>query len=372
MNKISKKYFSPAVSGLIVGALIISVGCLIASLRYQVLVQHQERESQEVLELIEQNIERTIQESYSAALTLALTVSDDGEVKNFEKVAEQILKNSSVVDVLELVPGGVIEYVYPLEGNESVLGYDIKNHPEVGAEVVKAAELGTMYFAGPIELKQGGQAVIGRLPITIEGELWGFSAILVYMETLIENSGIDGFSKDRYYFQLSKVNPNIGEEEFFLPINEKVELDSFSSVKFPEGDWRLYAKRLDTQVAESSFWLIFAFSIFGGFLGGFLATKFLRRPEELQELLHQKSEQLLTSREKFKKNSELLQSILESPQDMIIFSLDTDYNYLAFTTSHKKTMKKLWGQDIEVGKNVLDYVPDPEIKNNLKMILIKL
>lgn len=366
LNKISKKYFSPAVSGLIVGVLIISIGSVIASLRYQVLIQHQERETLEVLELIEQNIERTIQESYSAALTLALTVSDDGEVKNFEKVAEQILKNSSVVDVLELVPGGVIEYVYPLEGNESVLGYDIKNDPKVGAEVVKAAELGTMYFAGPIDLKQGGQAVIGRLPITIEGKLWGFSAILLYMETLIENSGIDGFSKDRYYFQLSKVNPNTGEEEFFLPINKKVELDSFSSINFPEGDWRLYAKRLDTQVAESSFWLIFAFSIFGGFLGGFLTTKFLRRPEELQDLLHQKSEELLTSREKFKKNSELLQSILESPQDMIIFSLDTDYNYLAFTTSHKKTMRKLWGQNIEVGKNVLDYVPDPEIKQQLK------
>ncbi len=366
MNKIAKKYFSPEVSGLIVGALIISVGCLIASLRYQVLLQHQERESQEVLELIEQNIERTIQESYSAALTLALTVSDDGEVENFEKVAEQIFKNSNVVDVLELVPDGIIEYVYPLEGNESVLGYDIKNHPEVGAEVIKAAELGTMYFAGPIELKQGGQAVIGRLPITIEGELWGFSAILLYMETLIEQSGIDRFSKDRYYFQLSKVNPNTGVEEFFLPINEDIELDSFASVNFPEGNWRLYAKRVDTEVANASFWLIFAFSIFGGFLGGFMTTKFLRRPEELQELLHQKSEQLLTSREKFKKNSELLQSILESPQDMIIFSLDTDYNYLAFTTSHKKTMKKLWGQDIEVGKNVLDYVPDPEIKKQLK------
>jgi len=366
LNKIAKKYFSPEVSGLIVGALIISVGCLIASLRYQVLIQHQERESQEVLELIEQNIERTIQESYSAALTLALTVSDDGEVKNFEKVAEQILKNSSVVDVLELVPDGIIEYVYPLEGNESVLGYDIKNHPEVGTEVIKAAELGTMYFAGPIELKQGGQAVIGRLPITIEGELWGFSAILLYMETLIEQSGIDRFSKDRYYFQLSKVNPNTGEEEFFLPVNEDIELDSFSSVNFPEGNWRLYAKRVDTEVANASFWLIFAFSIFGGFLGGFMTTKFLRRPEELQELLHQKSEQLLTSREKFKKNSELLQSILESPQDMIIFSLDANYNYLAFTTSHKKMMKKLWERDIEVGKNVLDYVPDPEIKKQLK------
>ncbi len=366
MNKKSKKYLSPKVWGLIVGVVIISIGCVIASLRYQVLVQHQERESQEVLELIEQNIERTIQESYSAALTLALTVSDNGEVRHFEKVAEQIFKNSSVVDVLELVPDGVIEYVYPLEGNESVLGYDIKNHPEVGAEVVKAAELGTMYFAGPIELKQGGQAVIGRLPITIEGELWGFSAILLYMETLIENSGIDGFSKDRYYFQLSKVNPNTGEEEFFLPVNEDIELDSFSSVKFPEGDWRLYAKRIDTEVANASFWLILAFSIFGGFLGGLIVTKFLRRPEELRDLLHQKSEQLLVSREKFKKNSELLQSMLESPKGVVIFSIDMDYNYLAYTVSHKNLMKKIWGTDIALGKNMLECVPDKEMKAALK------
>ncbi len=366
LTNISKKYFSPGVSGLIVGVLIILIGCIIASLRYQVLTQHQERELQGVLELIEQNIERTIQESYNAALTLALTVSDDGEVKNFEKVAEQISKNSSVVDVLELVPDGVIEYVYPLEGNESVVGYDIKNDPKVNAEVIKAAELGTMYFAGPIDLKQGGQAVIGRLPITIEGELWGFSATLVYMETLIEKSGINRFPKDRYYFQLSKVNPNTGEEEFFLPINEEVELDSFSSINFPEGDWRLYAKRLDTQFAVTSFWLIVVFSILFGFFCAIMTAKFLRRPEELQNLLHQKSEQLLISREKFKKNSELLQSILESPQDMIIFSLDADYNYLAFTISHKKMMKKLWGQDIEVGKNMIDYVPDPQIKNQLK------
>lgn len=366
MNKIAKKYFSPAVSGLIVGALIISVGCLIASLRYQVLVQYQERESQEVLELIEQNIERTIQESYSAALTLALTVSDDGEVKDFEKVAERIIKNSDVVDVLELVPGGVIEYVYPLEGNESVLGYDIKNHPEVGAEVAKAAELGTMYFAGPIELKQGGQAVIGRLPITIEGELWGFSAILLYMETLIEKSGIDRFSKDRYYFQLSKVNPNTGEEEFFLPVNEDIELDSFSSINFPEGDWRLYTKRVDTEVANASFWLIFAFSIFGGFLGGFMTTKFLRRPEELRDLLHSKSEELLVSREKFKKNSELLQSVLDSPRGIMIFSLDADYNYLAFTRSHKELMKELWDIEIKVGESILNYMQDEELKESFK------
>ncbi|MEQ9089721.1 MAG: PAS domain S-box protein [Balneola sp.] len=366
MNKIAKKYFSPEVSGLIVGVLIISVGCLIASLRYQVLVQHQERESQEVLELIEQNIERTIQESYSAALTLALTVNDDGEVKNFEQIAERIINNSDVVDVLELLPQGVIEYVYPLEGNEAVVGYDILSDPNVNVEALKAAELGTIYFAGPIDLKQGGKAVIGRLPITIEGEIWGYSAILIYLETLIEKSGIDRFPKERYYFQLSKVNPNTGEEEFFLPVNEEVELDSFSSINFPEGDWRLYAKRLDTEVANASFWLIFAFSLFGGFLGGFTTTKFLRRPEELRDLLHSKSEELLVSREKFKKNSELLQSVLDSPRGIMIFSLDANYKYLAFTKSHKVLMKELWDIEIEVGQSILNYMQDEELRETFK------
>jgi len=335
-------------------------------MRYQILLQYQNDETEEVLHLIEQNIERTIQESYNAALTLALTVNDNGEVNNFNAIAEQIFKNSDVVDVLELVPNGVIEYVYPLEGNESVIGYDIKNDPKVSAEVNKAAELGTIYFAGPIELRQNGMAVIGRLPITIEGELWGFSAIIIYMETLIEKSGINRFPKDRYYFQLSKINPNTRDEEFFLPVNEDIELESFSSVNFPEGDWRLYAKRVDTAVAETSFWVILAISIFGAIACGFMTTKIARKPQELKMLLEENSEKLILSRENFKRNSELLQSILESPRGIMIFSLDADYNYLAFTESHKKLMKDLWDVEIEVGENMLNYISDEELKTTFR------
>lgn len=334
-------------------------------MRFQILIQYQNDETEEVLHLIEQNIERTIQESYNAALTLALTVNDNGEVKNFNAVAEQIFNNSDVVDVLELVPDGVIEYVYPLEGNESVLGYDIKNDPKVSAEVNKAAELGTIYFAGPIELRQNGMAVIGRLPITIEGDLWGFSAIIIYMETLIEKSGINRFPKDRYYFQLSKVNPNTKTEEFFFPVNEDIEFESFSSVNFPEGDWRLYAKRVDTEVAEASFWVILVISIFGAIACGFMTTKIARKPKELEMLLEEKSEKLILSRESFKKNSELLRSILEGPKGVLMYSLDIDYNYLAFTASHKKLMKEIWNQDIEVGENMLDFILDEHVKELL-------
>jgi len=362
----SKIKFSPIVTGILVGVSILCLGIIIAYMRYQILIQYQQEETQKVLALIEQNIENTIQESYSVALTLALTVDKEGEVEDFEKIAEQILSNNDHVDVLELVPKGIIQYVYPLEGNESVIGYDILSDPNVNAEVIKAAESGTIYFAGPIDLKQGGKAVIGRLPIMINDKMWGFSAVLIYLETLIKKSGINNFSNEKYYFQLSKINPNTNEEEFFLPVDIAVSPDAFESISFPEGDWKLYGKKLDNDLADSSFFVILILSIFGALLFGFMTSKLMRKPEELQIMLKEKSEKLLSSRELFKKNSELLQSILESPKGVIIFSLDADYNYLAFTVSHKELMKKIWNQEIEVGKSMLDYVPDEEIKQSLK------
>lgn len=64
--------------------------------------------------------------------------------------------------------------------------------------------------------------------------------------------------------------------------------------------------------------------------------------------------------------NELLQSILDSPKDIIIFSLDTNYCYKAFTTSHKATMKKIWGVDIEIGTNMLELISNPDDRKKAK------
>lgn len=51
-----------------------------------------------------------------------------------------------------------------------------------------------------------------------------------------------------------------------------------------------------------------------------------------------------------------LDEILESPKDLIVFSLDASYRYKAFNQNHQKTMKAIWGCDIELGKSMLDYI----------------
>lgn len=55
-------------------------------------------------------------------------------------------------------------------------------------------------------------------------------------------------------------------------------------------------------------------------------------------------------------NTKLLQAILESSPNIIIFALDCEYRYLAFNQSHKATMDALWGKEIGLGINMLDLI----------------
>ncbi len=60
---------------------------------------------------------------------------------------------------------------------------------------------------------------------------------------------------------------------------------------------------------------------------------------------------------KIQTSNSLLSSIIESPDNIIIFALDTNYNYLSFNNAHVIEMKKVYGADIEIGQSVFSYVP---------------
>jgi PAS domain S-box-containing protein len=66
-------------------------------------------------------------------------------------------------------------------------------------------------------------------------------------------------------------------------------------------------------------------------------------------------------------NFNILQSILESsPVGIIIFALDKNYCYSAFSRFHKETIKKIWGTDISLGLNMLDIISYPEDREKAK------
>ena len=207
---------------------------------YQILLESRLSEMSGIIDVVEQNIDQSLKYSYSAALSLALQIDKEGEIKNFEEVAPQLVNNNPNIDGIQIVPDGVITKVYPLEENKEALNYNILEDETRNQEAFKAIERKRMFFAGPLELKQGGLAIVGRLPVFIENEFWGFVAVLIKFDNLIGQSGVRELSGDEYQFQFSKVNPVTGQEEFFLKGRKNMDSSYSEVILLPDGEWKIY------------------------------------------------------------------------------------------------------------------------------------
>ncbi len=78
-------------------------------------------------------------------------------------------------------------------------------------------------------------------------------------------------------------------------------------------------------------------------------------------------EKLKQTEQKYRQAYNLLQGVLESPKDVVIFALDKEYRYLAFNKNHRVTMEQIWGVKIEVGISMLSYITYPADREKAKM-----
>lgn len=62
----------------------------------------------------------------------------------------------------------------------------------------------------------------------------------------------------------------------------------------------------------------------------------------------------------------LVLAISDSVPDSIIFSLDRNYCYTFFNTKHAIVMKAIWGVDIYLGLNMLEFISVPEDREKAK------
>lgn len=270
----------PRTSGLLVFILLSAVVSIIAYQRYEMSRNTEKREMYNMLDVVHRNLEQSIKNCYTTALTLALTLNDKGEPENFEPIAAKLLQSNTAIDAVELVPNGVITHIYPRSGNEAALGFNVLKSAQHKKEALRSLQSGNMYFAGPLEMQQGGNGIIGRLPIYLNGKFWGFSAVVIKPETLYQISGINSIDESRYYFQLAKINPVTGKRDFFLPDNRDFSGHYYVSKNIPDGGWELY---LIERNSYNNFWPVVPIAFFGLILAvlfGFVITILLEKPAE--------------------------------------------------------------------------------------------
>lgn len=255
--------------------------------RYLLLKDDNLRELSAQANLTKEKLQTVMTNNYSATQTLAFITEKNGVPRDFDSVGKKLLLFNKYVDVVEVVTGSVITHIYPLKGNEPALGYNILSDSSRNSGALKAIETGKFFMAGPIPLKQGGVAIIGRQPIFINNKFWGFSASLTSLATLLHAADIDSAGRGNIMYQIAKVNALTGKEEFFLP--EKPGYDKGLSVPIdvPNGEWKLYVfahKNVPLYPVITFSLLGFILSLTGGLLAWFISGQ----PEKLRNLVQQK------------------------------------------------------------------------------------
>ncbi len=278
---------------------------LLAISQYLVYQQYQinkdvlQEQMQQESNAVKARLQASLRNAESAAHTLAFIVKEYGVPSNFDEVAHDLIANGDHIDALELTDRGVITHVYPLQGNESVVGYNILSDSLRGPEAVKALQRRDLYFAGPFELRQGGIAVVGRLPIFRENQFIGFSMVLIKLPTLLRMGGIDT-NHPEFQYQLSKVNAITGNEDFFIDTDFDVSQSHYESVEVPNGEWKLYVALKSKRPLSFD---ILALSILGLLLSltcGTLVFQWSRQRYQLRDLVDAADYQLLISEQSYR------------------------------------------------------------------------
>ncbi len=112
---------------------------------------------------------------------------------------------------LIIAPKGIITYVYPLDGNESLLGTNyLEPSPLASEESVNLTlETRQIVVDGPRKLMQGGFGLIARQASYNGDQLEGISAITLDMNLILERASLKNLLKKNPSFAIKKTDNSV-------------------------------------------------------------------------------------------------------------------------------------------------------------------
>lgn len=166
-------------------------------------VAQQREEVSERLGGIRSQLESTLANNLSLINGLAAFISSypDFTPAQFNQYAETVISREPALVNLAAAPDLVVRYVYPLQGNEAVIGLDYMSIPAQRDAVLRVVQTGSMVIAGPVDLVQGGRAFVGRAPVYVSGpdgaeRFWGIVSSPMLAETIYQMAGLNSIPAD--------------------------------------------------------------------------------------------------------------------------------------------------------------------------------
>lgn len=193
-----------------------------------------------------ERLQRHLIEALAATYPPASAVRLFGDIPDFPALARELMRHYPGIHSLQLAPLGIVEEIYPLEGNERAIGHDLLADPNRKIDALRSIDSRELTLAGPVDLLQGGRAVIGRLPIfTSQADgstrFWGFSIALIGFEDLLERAELTSLRVDHgYNYALSRIDPVSRQRHTVArSMNSALQDPVRIDIQVPGGQWEL-------------------------------------------------------------------------------------------------------------------------------------
>ncbi len=247
-------------------AVVLVCGLVIASYLVEQINNQRYRESvranvQENLTLIRSRLESNLTSNIQVVKGLVSFISYNPHLsqQDFERAAAPLFDGEAQLRNVAAAPDLVISLMYPIAGNEKAIGLDYRMLPKQFAAADRARRSGRLVLAGPLNLVQGGEAIIARFPVFTRDEsgnklFWGLVSAVIDSQSLYRESGLLDPQSMLEIAIRGRDGKGAAGEVFFgrsglfdenpVLINAPLPLGSWQLAAIPRDGWQAHAENL--------------------------------------------------------------------------------------------------------------------------------
>ena len=149
---------------------------------------------------------------YMAESDLVKKSIEDGMMisdAQFAQLSRLMQDEDYIIKTHEIAKDGIVSQIYPIQGNENAMGFNVLEDSERKKAALLARDSGEYTIAGPFDLVQGGTGVLLFDPVyqtDAQGneKFWGFSILVMDWEKFIDKMELDKLEEAGYHYQIWK------------------------------------------------------------------------------------------------------------------------------------------------------------------------
>lgn len=292
--------------GAFIAALMVFAGMLaIDTFERERAMQEQRIHVMEQVSILRTKLEAAVNTSVAASRAMAVIYAarPDLPQHEFVRLAEQAKVSSPAILNIALFRDSIVCCVYPLKGNERLIGLDFRKLPAQWPAYQRMISTRQPVAAGPLELVEGGKAVVVRIPVyrtdmaSGDERFIGAIGTPILLGNLLQQAGLDDAEKDLHVAIRGRDGEGSSGEVFYgsaevffaQPVTQPIALPggSWQIAAYPRAGWGANLPMLSTTRLLGGLLCLLAA------LFAYMLIRHLLRRDENERLLHERKRRLI-------------------------------------------------------------------------------